>query len=125
MIGLKVGNIATEELLTGQGNKYGDVKLWADDSGKFVVGGVGVLYRVFGETDVRAVVPESLRDKALTWVHGSKAVGHLGVVRTAVRMKLIFWWPGWFAAVEERVQRSLACRMSKLTRTKLQARMQV
>jgi hypothetical protein len=40
------------------------------------VGEDGLLYRVFTETDIRIVVPKTLRSAVLTLVHGSKMVGH-------------------------------------------------
>jgi hypothetical protein len=36
-----------------------------------------------------------------------------------------FWWAGWYAAVEKQVADCLACRLSKMTRSRRQAKMQV
>jgi Integrase zinc binding domain len=46
---------------------------------------------VFGENDVRVIVPTELREKVLHKVHGSRARGHWGVIRTAamVRSKIL------------------------------------
>jgi hypothetical protein len=47
----------------------------------------GVWCRVFGENDVRVIVTTELREKGLHKVHGSKARGHWGVLRTAAMVR--------------------------------------
>jgi hypothetical protein len=47
----------------------------------------GVWCRVFGENDVRVIVPTELREKVLHKVHGSKVRGHWGVLRTAAMVR--------------------------------------
>jgi hypothetical protein len=48
------------------------------EHGRFLVGEIGLLYRVFTETDIRIVLPKTLRCAVLKLVHGSRMVGHWG-----------------------------------------------
>jgi Integrase zinc binding domain len=98
---------------------------YGEEHGRFLVGEDGLLYRVFTGTDIRIVVPKTLRSAVLKLVHGSRMVGHCGVLRTAARLRKRFWWAGWYAAVEKQVADCLACRLSKMKRSRRQAKMQV
>jgi hypothetical protein len=71
------------------------------EHGRFLVGEDGLLYRVFMETDIRIVVPKTLRSAMLKLVHGSRMEGHWGFLRAAARLRKRFWWDGWYAAVEK------------------------
>jgi Integrase zinc binding domain len=95
------------------------------EHGRFLVGEDGLLYDIFTKTDIWVVVPKILRSAVLKLVHGSKIVGHLGVLGTAARLRRRFWWAGWYAAVEKQVANCLACRLSKMNLSRRQARMQV
>jgi Integrase zinc binding domain len=79
----------------------------------------------FMENGIRIVIPKSLRQTVLKLLHGSRVVGHWGVLRTAARLKRRFWWSGWYAVVELHVAGCLACQLSKVRRSKRQAKMQV
>jgi Integrase zinc binding domain len=70
--------------------------------------------RVFGENAVRVIVPTELREKALQKVHGSKARGHWGVLRTAAMARTKYYWKGWVADVESAVAKCMACEMVRL-----------
>jgi RNase H-like domain found in reverse transcriptase/Integrase zinc binding domain len=111
----------TEELWKG----FGDVKDMAGEHGTFLVGNDGLLYRVFTETDIRIVMPKTLRSAMLKLVHVSRMVGHWWVLRTAARLRKRFWWGGWYAAAEKQVADCLACRLSKVKRSRRQAIMLV
>jgi Integrase zinc binding domain/Integrase core domain len=50
----------------------------------------------------------------LATVHGSRSLGHWGVVRTAIAMSRRYWWEGRLKDVEEYVKKCLACPMAKL-----------
>jgi Integrase zinc binding domain len=89
------------------------------------VGKDDLLCRVFTEMDIIIVVPKTLRSAVLNLVHGSRMVGHWFFFRTAARLRKRFWSSGWYAAVEKQVADCLACRLSKMKRSRHQAEMQV
>jgi hypothetical protein len=68
------GKRVTEE----QWKEFGDVKDMVGEHGRFLVGEDGLLYRVFTETDIRIVVPKTLRSAVLKLVHGSRMMGNWG-----------------------------------------------
>lgn len=113
------------DLQKKQEEEFGAPGKIVDDKGLYAFGEDGFLYRVFSENDVRLAVPASMKERVLEWVHGSREVGHWGVLRTAARLKQRYWWKGWFADVEKRVRECVACRLAKMTRSRRQARMQV
>jgi Integrase zinc binding domain len=79
--------------------------------------------RVFGENDLRVIVPTELREKVLQKVHGSKARGHWGVMRTAAMVRTKYYWKGWAADVESAVAKCMACEMEWLKKPGRQGRM--
>jgi Integrase zinc binding domain len=85
----------------------------------------GLLYRVFTKTDIRIVVSKTLRSAVLKLVHGSRTLGHWGVLRTAARLRKRFWWAGWYAAVEKQGEDCLTCRLGMMKRSRRQAKVQV
>jgi Integrase zinc binding domain len=45
---------------------------------------------------MQIVVPETMVEKVIQWVHGSRVVGHWGVTRTALALASRYWWLiGW------------------------------
>jgi hypothetical protein len=58
---------------------------------------------------VRVIVPTELREKVLQKVHGSKARGHWGVLRTAAMVRSKYYWKGWAADVVSAVAKCMAC----------------
>ena len=120
------GNLlSVDELTEAQASEFGDIRKMVDEAGRFMVGEDGLLYRVFSASDMRIVVPAKLCERVLSSLHGSRAVGHWGVLRTAARLKQRFWWHGWFSAVEKHVRRCNACSLAKMRRGRRQSRMQV
>jgi hypothetical protein len=83
----------------------------------------GVWCQVFGENDVRVIVPTELREKVLQKVHGSKARGHWGVLRTAAMVRTKYYWKGWAADVESAVAKCMPCEMVRLKKPGRQGRM--
>jgi len=83
----------------------------------------GVWCKVFGKEDVRVVVPPALRQRIVSIVHGSRASGHWGVLRTAAKIRSRYYWPGWTADVRKAVMGCLACGVERLPRPGRQARM--
>jgi hypothetical protein len=108
-----------------QWNEFGDVKDMVGEHGRFLVVEDDLLYRVFTKTDIRIVVPKTLRSAVLKLVHGSRMVGPWRVLRTAARLRKRFWWARWYAAVEKQVADCLACRLGKMTRSRSQEKMHV
>jgi transposase InsO family protein len=66
-----------------------------------------------------------LRDFVFRSVHGSRAVGHWGVVRTAERLRRRYWWSGWTQEVAMFVRSCLLCSLKKMGKPKRQGRTQV
>jgi hypothetical protein len=122
---LQCADLRVERVMEEQRKEIGDVKDMVGDHGRFLVGEDSLLYRVFTETVIRIVVPKALRDAVLKLVHGSRVVGHWGMLRTAARLRKRYWWAGWYAAVEKQVADCLACRLSKMKRSRRHAKMQV
>jgi Integrase zinc binding domain len=89
------------------------------------MGEEGLLYQVFTETDIRIVVTKTFPCAVPNLAHGRKMVGHWGVLKTVARLRKRFWWAGWYAAVEKQVADCLACRLSRMKRSRHQAKMQV
>jgi Integrase zinc binding domain len=122
---LRCADLSVQRVTEEQWKEFGDVKEMVGEHGRFLVGEDGLLYRVFTETDIRIVLPKTLRSAVLKLVHGSRMVGHWGVLRTAARLRKRFWWAGWYAAVEKQVADYLACRLGKMKRSRRQAKLQV
>jgi RNase H-like domain found in reverse transcriptase/Integrase zinc binding domain/Integrase core domain len=83
----------------------------------------GVWRRVFGENDVRVIMPTELREKVLQKLHGSKASGHWCVLRTAAMVRTKYYWKGRAADVEAAVAKCMACEMVRLKKPGRQGRM--
>jgi transposase InsO family protein len=120
---LRCADLSVQRVTEEQGKEFGDVK---DMVGEQVSDGRRrPVNRVFTEAYIRIVVPKTLRSAVLKLVHESRMVGHWGFLRTAARLRKRFWWAGWFAAVDKQVAVCLACRLSKMKRSRRQAKMQV
>jgi Integrase zinc binding domain len=78
---------------------------------------------VFGEKDVRVMVPPELREKVLQKVHGSKARGHWGTLRTAAMLRAKYYWKGWAADVKSALAKCMACEIVRLEKSERQGRM--
>jgi Integrase zinc binding domain len=63
------------------------------------------------------VVPETMVEMIIQWVHGSRVVGHWGVTRTALAVASRYWWPNWLADVEAHIERCLPCATTRLGRS--------
>jgi Integrase zinc binding domain len=100
---LSCADLSVQRVTEEQWKEFGDVKDMMGEHGRFLFGEDGLLYRVFTEMDIWIIVPKTLRSAVLKLVHGSKMVGHWGVLRTAARLRKRFWWAGWYAAVEKQV----------------------
>jgi Integrase zinc binding domain len=86
------GELSVESLLVAQKEEYGDdLEHVSKQQGNWVVVEDGLIYLIsdYGRT----VFPRRLRDVFIRSVHGSRAVGHWGVVSTAERLRRRHWWP--------------------------------
>jgi hypothetical protein len=111
-----------EEMLAAQAEAYGDGSALLKDE-DCIRDEDGLLCKMFGKQDVRALVPQALRDKILKLVHGNRVGGHWGVLRTAARLHSRNYWPGWLSDVREAVSGCLACKLGRLAKPGVQARM--
>jgi Integrase zinc binding domain len=66
----------------------------------------GLICKVFGNKDVRALVPPTLRSKVLKLVHGNRLGRHWRILRTAARVRGRCYWPGWASDVVMRCRRA-------------------
>jgi Integrase zinc binding domain len=69
------------------------------------------------------LVPPTLRSKVLKLVHGNRLSGHWGILRTAARVRDIYYWPGWASDVHKAVSECLACDLGQMRRREVQERM--
>jgi hypothetical protein len=118
------GELSVEILLVAQREEYGDdLEHVSKQQGNWVVGEYGLIYQIsdYG----RIVVPRRLRDFGIRSVHGSRAVGHWGVVRTEEWLRRRYWWPGWTQEMAMFVRSCLICSLTKIGKPKRQGRMQV
>jgi hypothetical protein len=104
--------------------EFGDMKDMMGEHGRFLVGEDDQMYQIFAETDIR-VVSKTLRSAVLKLMHGRMVVGHWFFLRKAAILRKRFWWAGWYTAVEKQVADCLACRLSRIKRSRHQAKMQV
>jgi transposase InsO family protein len=114
--------LTVEELLAAQAEAYGDGNALLKDE-DCIRDGEGLLCKVFGKQDVRVLVPQALRDKVLKLMHGNRVGGHWCVLRTAARLRSRYYWPGCSSDVREAVSRCLDCKLGRLEKPGLQARM--
>jgi hypothetical protein len=79
---LRCADLSVQRVTEEQWKEFGvgDVQNMVGEHGRFLVGDGGLLYRVFTETDIRIVVPNTLRSAVLDLVHGSRMVGHWGIL---------------------------------------------
>jgi RNase H-like domain found in reverse transcriptase len=76
---LRSADLSVQRVTEEQWKESGDVKDMVGEHGRFLVGKDGLLYRVFMETDIRIVLPKTLRSAVLKLVHGSRMLGYWGV----------------------------------------------
>lgn len=107
-----------------QVKQFGELTSFAEKNDRYVVAEHQLLHRMETADDIRVVVPDSMVADVINHVHGSRAVGHWGVARTAARIRQRYWWSGWKQAVEEKVKSCLACTLGGARITRRQARMQ-
>jgi RNase H-like domain found in reverse transcriptase len=68
-------DLSVQRVTKEQWKEFGDVKDMIEEHGRFLAGEDGLLYRVFTETDIRIVVPKTLRSAVLKLVHGGALGG--------------------------------------------------
>jgi Integrase zinc binding domain len=110
------GTASTEdesEMRATQVAEFGDLNIAKLKAPGLLLNEKGILCKLTRKT-VHVVVPNSLREKMLAKVHGSRSLGHWGVVRSTIAMSRRYWWDGWLKDVEEYVKKCLACVMAKL-----------
>ena len=78
----------------------------------------GVLCRRFADADgvgdtLQVLVPHSLREEVLTYMHDSSLAGHLGVDKTLARLRERFYWPGYHDDVKDWCNRCASCATRK------------
>jgi hypothetical protein len=88
---LRCADLSVQRVTEEQWRHFGDVKDMVGEHGRFLMGEYGLLYRVLTETDIRIIVPKTLRSAVLKLVHGSRIMGHWGGLRTAARLRKWFW----------------------------------
>jgi hypothetical protein len=91
---LRCADLSVQRVTEEQWKEFVNVKDMVRKHGRFLVGGDGLLHRVFTEMNIQIVVPNTLRSAVLKLVHGSRMVGHWGVLITAARLRKRFWWTG-------------------------------
>jgi hypothetical protein len=77
---LRCADLSVQRATEEQWKEFGDVKDMVGENGRILVGEDGLLYRVFTETDIRIIVPKTLRCAVLKLVHGSRIVVPWGVL---------------------------------------------
>jgi Integrase zinc binding domain/RNase H-like domain found in reverse transcriptase len=117
------GGLQEAQVLEAQRAQFGDLQLYIEANDAFLLGADGLLYRVMDSDDIWLVIPDSLCQQVLRHVHGSRAVGHWGVLRTSARLRQRYWWHGWKKDVEKSVASCLACSLTRQTRARRQANM--
>jgi hypothetical protein len=75
---LRCADLRVQSVTKEQWKKFGDQKCMVREHGRFLVGGHGLLYRVFTGTEIWIVVPKTFRSAVLKLVHGSKMAAHSG-----------------------------------------------
>jgi hypothetical protein len=88
------GGLQEAQVLAAKCAQFGDLRLYVEQNDAFVLGADGLLYRVMDGDDIRLVISDTLRPQVLKYVHGSRAVGNSGVLRTSARMRQRYWWHG-------------------------------
>ena len=59
------------------------------------------------------VLPSCLKDMVMETLHDSPFAGHFGVKRTAVRVQLRYYWPGYLVDIEDWCKSCLVCQQRK------------
>jgi hypothetical protein len=62
-----------------------------------------------GKTYVQVVVPEAMQEYIIQAYHSEEYGGHLGVVKTYVRLRKSFYWVGMYLSVEKFVKSCYIC----------------
>jgi hypothetical protein len=70
------GGLQEAQVLAAQRAQFGDLGLYIEANDAFLLGADGLQYRVMDGDDIRLVIPDSLRQQVLKFVHGSRTVGH-------------------------------------------------
>jgi hypothetical protein len=68
------GGLQEAQVLAAQRAQFGDLGLYIEANDAFVLGADGLLYRVVDGDDILLVIPDSLRQQVLKYVHGSRAL---------------------------------------------------
>lgn len=66
----------------------------------------------------QVVLPGTLKNMVLESLHDSILSGHFGVKKTAARVKLRYYWPGYLGDVEEWCRTCLVCQQRKNPRSR-------
>jgi hypothetical protein len=70
------GGLQEVQVLAAQRAQFGGLGLYIEANDAFFLGADGLQYRVMDGDDIRLVIPDSLRQQVLKFVHGSRTVGH-------------------------------------------------
>ena len=95
----------------------GVVHIWSQRDSLVVV--KDILHRKFERADgsiqcEQVLVPLTLRETFLHWVHDDKSSGHFGVAKTQAKLQNYAYWPGWRKDTENYVLRcDICCRYRK------------
>lgn len=69
-------------------------------------------------TEWKLCVPANLREKVLQEIHDEETAGHLGFKKTAKRLMVSYYWPGWRQDVRKYVQSCMVCQQAKVEQKK-------
>jgi transposase InsO family protein len=113
-----------EELFKEQETEFGCLDTYVEQHTNFLCDEDGLLCRE-DRQKTTVVVPVSLRDQVLEYMHGSTVSGHYGVAKTYQRVRSRFWWQGMKMDVKKRVKGCLICALARALPPRRQGRMAI
>ena len=101
-----------EELRHAKGQEFGCLRQPANSSKSMIVDDDGLL-RMKSREEMLIVVPQSLTQCGLKFVHGSKLHGHYKVVRTIAKLQKRYWWKQIVPDVIKCIQNCTQCAVAE------------
>lgn len=101
-----------QELRHAQTEEFGCLQDAADSDKRMLVDDDGLLC-IHSKGDVMIVVPQSLTQDVLKFVHGSKLHGHYKVARTIAKLRKKYWWKKMVPDVVKFIQDCIHCAVSE------------
>ena len=115
---------SVEELRTAQEEEFGCLRQAAASHKRMVTDEDGLL-RMESGGNLVIVVPNSLKQNILRWVHGSKLHGHYKTARTIAKLRKNYWWKGMTPDVVKFIQECMQCAVSEEEHPRRQATMEI